>query len=193
MAVIVKVRACIFIPMAWLRVSEDPETGVLEYEGDDREFTPHTGNTLRFRVEQEVTVDFSKRAVFAHANTGISRERKRGPDGRLYYREAKCDTRGIVVDHVTWDEHRVAMNLRVSAANPLIENAATVDYVVHTVVHADGHVQLKGAHDGFPCFEFYKQVDFGDFEVLYTYDHRKAGTGPTALAGPMDRMIDRTL
>ena len=195
MVTIVKVRACIFIPTAWLLDSEDPATGSrIEYEGDDREFAPHTVNTLRFRVEQEVTVDFRKKEVYAHANTGVSRERRTGPDGRVQYREGRCGTSGITVNDIAWPSAGTAtFGMRVSSANPLILDAAAVDYLVQATVRDDGTVTLKGAHDGFPCFEFYKQVDFGSFQMIYTHDHRKFGETVQALARPMDYRFERTV
>lgn len=33
-----------------------------------------------------------------------------------------------------------------------------------------GDAHIEGLHDGFPCYDFYKQTDFGPFEFIYTYD-----------------------
>ncbi len=51
-----------------------------------------------------------------------------------------------------------------SASNPLNVYAPPVDYVLNVCVKQDGSIDIQGEHDGFPCFEFYKQVDFGSFE-----------------------------
>jgi len=195
MATTVKIRASVFIPMAWVLAFDDPQTGTrIEYAGDDRGFAAPAGRTVSSRIIQEVTVDFSKRELRDHADTGISCERKRGPDGRVQYREGKSDPSGITVENlVWWNTDLVTFDMRTCAGNPLIENADNVDYLVHVAVLSDGRVTLKGAHDGFPCYEFYKQVDGGAFTPLYTFDHRKLGTTPQALAGPMAYAIDSTV
>lgn len=192
---VVKVRACVFIPVEWLLAFDDPSTGSrIEYEGDNREFAPRPGNASSSRIEQEVIVDFGEREVSSHAKTGISRERKRGADGTVCYREGKCDTSGITVQDIAWQGGaQVAFDMHTCAGNPLIgDAAATADYLVHVTVSLDGRVTLKGAHDGFPCYEFYKQVDSGELHPLYTFDHRVLGTTPAALAGPMEYRIDST-
>ncbi|WP_249652506.1 DUF3238 domain-containing protein, partial [Lysinibacillus sp. D4A1_S13] len=48
-------------------------------------------------------------------------------------------------------------------------------------------------HDGFPHFEFYKQVDFGPFETIYTHDFRETGDTAGALGGNMDDSFTKRL
>ncbi|MNO08473.1 hypothetical protein D3C81_2311300 [compost metagenome] len=52
---------------------------------------------------------------------------------------------------------------------------------------------MQGAHDGFPCFEFYKQVNFGTFEQIYTHDYRVTGDTPEAMAGEMEYSFKKIL
>ncbi|MBL3485709.1 DUF3238 domain-containing protein, partial [Klebsiella pneumoniae] len=71
--------------------------------------------------------------------------------------------------------------------------APTVDYVLNVCVKKDGTIDVQGEHDGFPCFEFYKQVDFGTFEEIYTHDFRKTGDTAAALGGEMDYIFTKSL
>ena len=48
-------------------------------------------------------------------------------------------------------------------------------------------------NDGFPCFEFYKQVNFGVFEQIYTHDFRVTGDKPEAMAGEMEYSFKKIL
>lgn len=57
----------------------------------------------------------------------------------------------------------------------------------------DGSIDVQGEHDGFPCFEFYKQVDFGPFEKIYTHDFRETGDTAAALGGNMDYSFTKRL
>jgi hypothetical protein len=54
-------------------------------------------------------------------------------------------------------------------------------------------IDIKGAHDGFPCYEFYKQIDFGPFEQIYTHDFRETGDTSEALAGEMEYSFKKIL
>jgi hypothetical protein len=192
---IVKIRACVFIPEAWFLADSGVTTGIkIEYEGDDRGFTPHTSNTLRFRVEQEATIDFRKRELHSHKATGISRERVRHPDDSVKVRTGRAVVDGITCGVIEWKEGLIEFEMRASARNPLIVNADTVDYSLRVSVRqTDGQVTVRGSHDGFPCYEFYKQVDYGDFQTIYTHDYRLTGDTIAALAGPMEYTFDRTV
>jgi Protein of unknown function (DUF3238) len=184
---LVKIRASVFIPMAWTEPRKDTQTGkVIQFEGDSREFTPYAGNTLRSRVEQEVVVDFDKREIFSYENTGISREKVTNPDGSVHERSGRASTEGILCTNMVWGMDEVRFEMHASASNPLNEQAPTVDYLLAVSVKRDGVLEISGAHDGFPCFEFYKQIDFGPFETIYTHDFRKTGDTPQALAGEME-------
>lgn len=184
---IVKIRASVFIPMSWTEAKKDIETGkVIQFEGDSREFTPHTVNTMRSRVEQEVVVDFDKKEVFSYANTGITTERITNLDGSVNKRTGKASTENIVCTHIVWNSESVQFKMSASASNPLNVYASPVDYVLTVRVKKDGRIDVQGEHDGFPCFEFYKQVDFGSFEQIYTHDFRETGDTAAALGGEMD-------
>ncbi|MRS06767.1 DUF3238 domain-containing protein, partial [Bacillus anthracis] len=50
-----------------------------------------------------------------------------------------------------------------------------------------------GVHDGFPCYEFYKQVDFGPFESIYIHECRETNDTPAALAGEMEYSFKTTV
>ncbi|MGG1638347.1 DUF3238 domain-containing protein [Paenibacillus sp. NRS-1760] len=62
-----------------------------------------------------------------------------------------------------------------------IKDPSTGRWGADDVSFGDAHIE--GLHDGFPCYDFYKQTDFGPFEFIYTYDFRKTGDTPAALAG----------
>ncbi|QHT59072.1 DUF3238 domain-containing protein [Paenibacillus lycopersici] len=196
MADIVKIRGSVFIGgMQWLPAMRDPETGIVaEYAGDAREFTPHAVNTGRSRVEQEVVVDFVKRKLFTYGNTGCTTLKQTSPDGIARYTQGKASTEGIRVDDEEWAAMSVSFVMRASAANPLRPEAPAVDYELRVTVNGeDGSVDVSGCHDGFPCFEFYKQADFGEFELLYSHDFRKTGDTPAAMAGDMEYQFERKL
>jgi hypothetical protein len=191
---IVKIRASVFIPMSWTEPRKDIQTGkVIEFEGDSREFTPYAVNTMRSRVEQEVVVDFYKKEVFSYANTGISTERVTNPDGSVNKRTGKASTEGILCTNIVWNSDDVTFQMSASASNPLNIYAPTVDYLLTVHVKKDGMIDIKGAHDGFPCYEFYKQIDFGPFEQIYTHDFRETGDTPEALAGEMEYSFKKIL
>ncbi|GBF75813.1 hypothetical protein PA598K_04245 [Paenibacillus sp. 598K] len=192
MAELIKIRGSIFIGgMLYLPPITDPNTGMTyEFQGDDREFTPHAANTGRCRVEQEATIDFVKQRVSAFADTGITVLRLTAPDGSVHYKEGKAATDGIVIEDEQWTEDAVTLTMRASAANPLTPDAAPVDYCLYVTAYRNGEVKVSGCHDGFPCFEFYKQIDFGEFQLLYTHDFRKTGDTPQAMAGDMEYRFD---
>ncbi|MEH7463525.1 DUF3238 domain-containing protein [Bacillus thuringiensis] len=194
MSDIVKVRASVFIPMPWTEPKKDMQTGnIIQFEGDSREFTPYAVNAMRSRVEQEVVVDFYKKEVFTYANTGITTERVTTPDGSVRKRTGKASTEGILCTDVVWGSDDVKFQMRASASNPLNVYAPPVDYLLTVHVKKDGTVEIQGEHDGFPCFEFYKQVDFGSFEQIYTHDFRETGDTPEALGGEMEYRFKRVL
>jgi len=190
----VKIRASVFIPMSWTEAKKDVLTGnVIQFSGDSREFTPNAVNTMRSRVEQEVVVDFYKKEIFTYANTGITTERVTTPDGSVHKRTGKASTEGILCTDIVWSSDNVKFQMSASASNPLNEYAPPVDYLLNLHVKKDGTVEIQGAHDGFPCFEFYKQVNFGPFEQLYTHDFRETGDTPEALAGEMEYSFQKIL
>lgn len=190
MAAIVKLRAATFIPLTWLDSPREGEEN-LQFHGDDREFTPHTVNTGRSRVEQEVVIDLTRGELLTHADTGRSKARIERSDGTIEIREGKADTSNIMVTDIVWGEGCEFL-MRAEAANPLVEAAAPVTYEAHATVTPDGAIRLAGVHDAFPCFEFYAQTDFGSFTTLYTYDYRETGGSPLDLAGPPDCEFDIT-
>lgn len=189
---IVKIRAATFIPDAWIsRPREDESEPLVEFRGDDREFTPHAVNAERSRVEQEVVVDFARERLVEHARLGQSKERVTHPDGRQEVAVETGSASGVVCTDPVWDEEGVAFEMHASASNPLVTHPDPVDYALELAVGRDGTVECVGRHDGFPCFECYVQRDFGEFETLYRHDHREAGTTSAALAGPMDCEFER--
>lgn len=189
---LVKIRGATFIPSAWIsRPVDGDET--LEYRGDDREFTPHAVNTGRCRVEQEAVVDFTDDSLVSYADTGTSVERITRPDGTVDRRRGKASRDGIVCTDPLWHDEYVEFDMHASASNPLSPHADPVDYHLEATVWRDGAVDIRGRHDGFPCFEFYVQTDFGDFRPLYRHDFRETGDEPLALAGPMDYEFERSL
>ncbi|NOU70973.1 DUF3238 domain-containing protein [Paenibacillus sp. LMG 31458] len=191
---IVKIRASVFIPMSWTEPRKDIQTGnVIQFEGDSREFNPYAVNTMRSRIEQEVVVDFYKNEIFSYANTGISTERVTTPDGSVNQLTGKASTDGILCTDILWSFDGVKFQMSASASNPLNIYAPTVDYLLTVYVQKNGIVDIQGAHDGFPCFEFYKQINFGPFEQIYTHDFRETGDTPEALAGEMEYSFKKIL
>lgn len=196
---IVKIRASVFIPMSWTAIGwtgpkNDNQTGnKIEFEGDSREFTPYAVNAMRSRIEQEVVVDFYKKEIFTYANTGITTERVTTPDGSVHKRTGKASTERIVCTDIEWGSSDVKFQMSASASNPLNINAPTVDYLLTVHVKNDGTVDIEGTHDGFPCYEFYKQTDFGPFEQIHTHDFRKTGDTPEAMGGDMEYRFKKIL
>lgn len=194
MANIVKFRASAFIPMAWTEPKTDAQTGnVIQYEGDSREFTPYAVNTMRSRVEQEVVVDFYKKEIFAYANTGITTERITSPDGSINSRTGKASTERILCTNIVWGEDDVTFHMSASASNPLNVYAPPADYLLIVHVKEDGTGDIHGEHDGFPCYEIYKQVNFNPFEKIHTHDFRETGDTPEALGGDMEYSFKKIL
>ncbi|KOO52103.1 DUF3238 domain-containing protein [Viridibacillus arvi] len=191
---IVKIRASVFIPMSWTEPKKDIQTGkVIQFEGDSREFTPYAVNTMRSRIEQEVVVDFYKKEIFSYANTGITTEKVINPDNSINQRTGKASTESIVCTNVVWGSDDVEFQMSASASNPLNIYAPPVDYLLTVQVKKDGRIEIQGEHDGFPCYEFYKQVNFGPFEEIYTHDFRKTGDTPEAMAGEMEYSFKKIL
>lgn len=191
---IVKIRACLFIPMAWTEPKKDTQTGkVIQFKGDSREFTPYAVNTMRFRVEQEAVVDFYEKELFSYANTGISTERVTNPDDSVNERTEKASTEGIQCTNIIWGFDDVRFQMSASVSNPLVEKVPSADYLLNVQVTRDGKIDIQGTHDGFPCYEFYKQIDFGPFEQIYIHDFRETGDTPEALAGEMEYSFTRIL
>ncbi|MDI6534087.1 MULTISPECIES: DUF3238 domain-containing protein [Bacillus] len=184
---IVKIRGSVFAPYALLKPIQDPATGrVFEYAGDAREFTPYAVNTKRSRLEQEVVVDFYKREIFTYADACIVTVKITNPDGSIEYQKGETSTENIACTNIVWSEDEVSFEMRASASNPLNAAAPAADYFLTIRVNESGTVHVEGLHDGFPCYEFYKQIDFGSFELVYTHDFRKTDDTPAALAGEME-------
>ena len=190
---IVKVRASVFIPMSWID-KKDAQTGnLIQFEGDSREFTPYAVNAMRSRIEQEVVVDFYKKEIFTYANTGITTEKITTPDGSVHKRTGKASTERILCTDVIWGEDEVKFQMSASASNPLNESAPPADYLLLIHIKNDGTFDIQGEHDGFPCYEFYKQVDFGPFEKIHTHDFRETGHTAASLGGDMDCSFKKNL
>ncbi|WP_266079379.1 DUF3238 domain-containing protein [Haladaptatus caseinilyticus] len=185
---IVKIRASTFIPTAWISSSGDGKQ-LVEFRGDDREFTPHAVNTGRSRIEQEAVVDFSRRTLTEYADTGTSVERITHADGKEDVRTEKASTDGIFCTDPSWYDDRVEFEMHASASNPLVPHPSPVDYCLELTVRY-GTVQVRGQHDGYPCYEFYVQTDFGSFETLYRHDFRETGDEALALSGAMEYEFD---
>lgn len=184
---IVKIRGSVFAPYALLKPIQDPATGrVFEYAGDAREFTPYAVNTKRSRLEQEVVVDFYKREIFTYADACIVTVKITNPDGSIEYQKGETSTENIACTNIVWSEDEVSFEMRASASNPLNAAAPAADYFLTIRVNESGTVHVEGVHDGFPCYEFYKQIDFGSFELIYTHDFRETDDTPAALAGEME-------
>ncbi|MFK4428224.1 DUF3238 domain-containing protein [Bacillus sp. RC51] len=184
---IVKIRGSVFAPYALLKPIQDPAAGrVFEYAGDAREFTPYAVNTKRSRLEQEVVVDFYKREIFTYADACIVTVKITNPDGSIEYQKGETSTENIACTNIVWSEDEVSFEMRASASNPLNAAAPAADYFLTIRVNESGTVHVEGLHDGFPCYEFYKQIDFGSFELIYTHDFRKTDDTPAALAGEME-------
>jgi len=98
-----------------------------------------------------------------------------------------------VCTNIVWNPDGVQFKMSASASNPLNIYAPPVDYVLHVCVNKVCSIEIQGEHDGFPCFEFYKQVDFGSFEKIYTHDFRETGDTAAALGGEMDYSFTRSL
>ncbi len=188
---LVKIRAATFIPSAWISPSRNSSEPV-EFRGDDREFTPHAVNTGRCRVEQEAVVDFSHREFVEYADTGTSVERTTRTDGTEDVRTGKASTDGIFCTDPVWRDDAVEFEMHASASNPLVLHPFPVDYHLDLTIRRDA-IDVRGRHDGFPCFEFYAQRDFGEFETLYRHDFRETGDTGSALAGPMEYEFERTV
>ncbi|AAS39794.1 MULTISPECIES: DUF3238 domain-containing protein [Bacillus] len=184
---IVKIRGSVFAPYALLKPIKDAATGrVFEYAGDAREFTPYAVNTKRSRLEQEVIVDFYKREIFTYADACIVTVKITNPDGSIEYQKGETSTENIACTNIVWSEDEVSFEMRASASNPLNAAAPAADYLLAIRVNKSGTLHVEGVHDGFPCYEFYKQVDFGSFESIYTHDFRETNDTPAALAGEME-------
>ncbi|WP_049969207.1 DUF3238 domain-containing protein [Haladaptatus cibarius] len=183
-AELVKIRAATFIPSAWIPNTRKTKH-TAEFRGDDREFTPHAVNTGRSRVEQEAVVDFERKTLTEYGDTGTSVERRIRGDGTEDIRTEKGSSDGIFCTDPVWHDDHVEFEMHASASNPLVPHPSPVDYVLELTVRRDG-VEVRGQHDGFPCFEFYVQTDSGPFETLYRHDFRETGDKSTALAGTME-------
>ena len=194
MTTIVKIRASVFIPTPWTAPKEDKQTGnIIQFEGDSREFTPHAVNVMRSRIEQEIIVDFVKKEIFTYANTGITTEKLITPDGSIHKRTGQASAENILCTNIVWEGECVHFHMNASASNPLNEYAPPADYLLIVQVNRDGTILIQGEHDGFPCYEFYKQVDFGPFEKIHTHDFRETGHTPLALGGEMDCHFKQSL
>jgi hypothetical protein len=194
MANIVKIRGSVFAPYAWLEPIKDPATGkVLEYAGDAREFTPYAVHTKRSRLEQEVIIDFYKKEIFTSADACIVTVKITNPDGSIENKTGKTSTENIVCTNVVWGTDEVSFEMKASASNPLDTAAPAADYLLKIRVKKSGVAHIEGAHDGFPCYEFYKQADFGPYRLIYTHDYRESGDTPKALAGEMEYSFKTTI
>ncbi|MFB6284552.1 MAG: DUF3238 domain-containing protein [Halobacteria archaeon] len=190
MADIIKIRGAAFIPNPWIEV-EAGEEGKVEFEGDGREFTPHAINTSRCRLEQEVVVDFIRGEMLTYSDTGFTRMRTMDGDD-VEVTEGRASSDGIGVENVEWGD-KVKFDLVAEASNPLIEGSAPIEYDLSVEVTQEGAVTLGGGHHGYPCYEFYKQINMADFERLYIYDYRQTDHDLHSLGGKVDYKFEKTV
>lgn len=181
-----KIRADFFIPFGELPPLKRDDTGMSYiYDGDGREFTPHAVNSGRSRVEQEVFVDFEKKEVLKYKRTGVTVEKVVDANGRTKVRTGQALDDGITCDNIEWKENGITFEMKASVSNPLVPTAPTVDYHLSVSV-LNGKMKVSGSHDGFPCFEFYRQVNFGEFEEIHTHDFRRTNNTLEDMGGDMD-------
>nr|WP_019422180.1 DUF3238 domain-containing protein [Paenibacillus sp. OSY-SE] len=97
------------------------------------------------------------------------------------------------MENESWGDHEVTFVMKASASNPLRPTAPAADYQLNVKVSTDGTVHMKGSHDGFPCYEIYKQVDFGKFQTIHLHNFHETGDTPASLAGEMEYHFEKRI
>lgn len=191
---LVIVRLCSFIPSAWIFFATVPLIGALkiEFEGDDRGFTPYPADALRFRSAQEFWVDFNRRSVTHYRDTGTTTARTTWINGRVTYHSAKVSSTCLTYSNETWGDGYVSFRAKSTCANPLVPVAPAADYEFTITVWNTGRVRVRGTHDGFPAYEIYKRIG-NVFTPIYLFDPAQYGQTVASLAPPMEFSMDKTV
>lgn len=196
MAEIIKIRSSVFIPdVLWMAPGIDSSTGTqFEFGEVTREFFTNKVNTMCSRVEQEVVVDFLKKEVFSYSKTGITNAKITYPNGKVEVMSGRASSEGIYCGNINWlSEEAVQFTIHASTRNPLRPNAPTVDYQFSITCSISGKVQISGQHDGLPSYKIYKQVDFGDLEIIYTHDYKLTGDSSEVLDGSIEYKFEKVI
>ncbi len=185
------IRVCSFIPDDWVFFAAAPLLGVrhVEFEGDDRGFTPYTEGNSRFRTAQNWLIDFEQRKITYQGKTGITRARITWGNGHVSTHTAQAPSTCLSVSEEEWSEDEVRMRARSGCANPLVPGAPAADYDLTITVRESGQVQVQGRHDGFPAIEVYKEID-DLFTGIYLYDPYEQGKSLLDLMPPMEIRVD---
>lgn len=183
----VKVWVHSFIPMASIK---DP-FGYC-YSGDNRSFDKAIHAS--YRTHQEIEFDATTAATTINwSDTGTTHELDRATC-KTIVATAKASSAGLINKIASRAGPRFNLSFVGTAKNPRASYACDIDLNLTVSVDVAARTcSVTGAHDGFPAYEVYVTANGGAGVPVYTYDPRKAGEGPTALCGGLDKTASGTV
>ncbi|RXZ79413.1 DUF3238 domain-containing protein [Paenibacillaceae bacterium] len=196
MASIVGVRFAAFIPQPYLEHHVEESSIVIQFNGNDREFTYYTEDEPeKSKMAQHIVCDFSNQVIHHYKSTGPTTETMSDNNTGEVLREAHghAATDGLLLTDSSISDHQATFKVIGCASNPLREEAPAIDWEYAVTVSNSGEVRVVGTQDGYPAHEIYKRVDGGTPVTIYQHDPRKTGDTPAALLPPMEYSVNKTV
>ena len=87
------------------------------------------------------------------------------------------------------------LDVKCHCANPMVPLAPHIDYEFTLKITRTGSVRITGRHDGFPAYEFWRNIEgkAGGPELVYTHNPLVTGDTVKSLYPPMDKTVDQGL
>ncbi|MFF2156958.1 DUF3238 domain-containing protein [Paenibacillus chitinolyticus] len=203
----IAVRVAVWLPFDWILFSDTPSLttwyagdGTPAQRGGIRGFNPDSPD---YRLAQQVnlTLDGTGQVTDAvpYKNTGISR--KKTLEKNLVPPRTLTTSKQALTDNMSYQfigktpksatsPGMYKFRLKAAVSEPFQWYAPDIDYDFTFTVYDSGLVQVQGSHDGFPCYEVYKKIDFQPWETVYTWDGPAKGKDLNALFPPMDVSVN---
>ena len=155
-------------------------------------------STLAYRTSNAFTIDTSK------ANYGLEETtRKVSGSTALHYlwgnlvdTETTPDTQqGLSFTYRVREDDNLYIIAKCDAANKLVPLAPAINYHFEIKITRTGSVRIKGQHDGFPAYEFWRSIEGKASGPQLVYFHNPLVTkdGILSLAPPMEYSVDKGL
>lgn len=129
------------------------------FHGDGKDRLGGEWHSSKYRTSQSFMIDTSKANYITSAtsNTGITilEELQNGKWVKIKSKQQSTDTIKYateVIDDILY------INCKCASNNPLVTGSPDIDYQFTLKVTRTGSVRIKGYHDGFPGYEFMRNI-----------------------------------
>jgi hypothetical protein len=169
-------------------------TSKLYFKGDNRRSA--AWSTLAYRTSHSFVIDTSP------TNYSVSATPKVNPTTAIFETvggNTTTETHGQDSTCLTYSKSvkngDLYLSVKCHCANPAVLLAPAIDYEFTLKVTRTGSVRITGKHDGFPAYEFWRNIEGknGGPELVYTHNPLDTGDTILSLGPPMEYSIDRGL